>query len=120
MKKLLAGVAAIGMVLSGGVARRALAGTQDFMLVNQTGADINNLYVSETGKASWEEDVLGKAMLQNGASVPVTFQGRDACVWDMMVKDKDGNSLTWSGINLCDVKTVVLHCGNKACWATFQ
>ncbi len=98
----------------------AWAGTQDFVLVNDTGVTINNLFVSETSKDDWEEDVLGEDVLEDGASVSITFSGKKACMWDLMVKDEDGESLYWRKIDLCEVSKVVLHCNKKECWATFE
>ncbi len=110
-------VAVVALVLPVGTAS---AGTQDFTLVNETGAAIHNLYVSETSKDDWEEDVLGEDVLEDGASVHITFTGKKSCTWDLMVKDEDGESLFWRKINLCEVSKVVLHCNKKECWATFE
>lgn len=98
----------------------ASAGTQDFTLVNKTGVTINNLYVSETTKDDWEEDVLGDAVLEEGESVEITFSGKKACTWDLMVKDEEGDAMYWRKIDLCEVSKVVLHCNKKECWATFE
>lgn len=95
----------------------AFAGTQDFVLVNQTGVVVNNLYISESENESWEEDVLGDKVLPNGNRVNVGFKGRTACLWDMMVADADGNQVTWTGIDLCKVSVVVLRCNDSECWA---
>ena len=107
------------LALVGGT-RPAHAGTQDFVLVNQTGVAINNLHISETAKDDWEEDVLGDQVLENGESIEITFAGNDACLWDLMVEDADGDGLYWRKINLCEVARVVLHCDETKCWATFD
>lgn len=98
----------------------ACAGTQDFVLVNQTGTTINNLFISETSKDDWEEDVLGEDVLEDGESVQISFSGKQACSWDLMVKDEDGEGVYWRKINLCEVAKVVLHCDDTKCWATFE
>lgn len=112
-------VLAFGLVAAG-VAIKARAGTQDFTLVNKTGAAIHNLFISESDKDDWEEDVLGEDVLDDGESVAISFSGKKACLWDLMVKDEDGEGLYWRKINLCTVSTVVLHCNRKECWATFE
>ncbi len=96
------------------------AGTQDFTLVNKTGIVINNLYVSESKSDDWEEDVLGEEVLENGESVTITFKGRKACKWDLMVKDAEGEGLYWRDIDLCEVSTVTLKCNKKECFAEHE
>jgi hypothetical protein len=121
MRRTLALVFAVAAVLTlAMLAGTASAGTQDFVLVNQTGSKINNLYISETKKDDWEEDVLGEDVLENGDSVTITFSGHKACTWDLMVKDEDGNGVYWREVDLCKVSTVTLHCNLKECWATYE
>lgn len=95
----------------------ASAGTQDFALVNQTGVEIYSLYISESANNDWEEDVLGDKVLPDGQRMNISFSGRAACLWDMMVTDDEGSSVTWTGINLCETSVVVLRCNEEGCWA---
>ena len=99
------------------LAPATFAGTQDFTLVNQTGVEIHNLYVSETTNEDWEEDVLGDKVLPDGARIDIAFHGRSACQWDMLVADDEGNNVTWTGLNLCETSVVVLRCDEEECWA---
>lgn len=99
------------------LAAPAAAGTQDFRLINRTGVEIYSLFVSESSNPSWEEDVLGDSVLPDGASLLITFSGREACLWDMMVTDDEGGNVTWDGINLCESSVVVLRCSDTECWA---
>ena len=39
-------------------------GKQNFTLVNQTGYDISEVYVSPANSSDWEEDVLGEDILK--------------------------------------------------------
>ena len=98
----------------------ALAGTQDFTLVNQTGVEIYRLYISETTNQDWEEDVLGDQVLPDGSRIDIDFHGRNACLWDMMVTDDEDNSVEWTGINLCESSVVVLRCDDEECWAEWE
>lgn len=95
----------------------AFAGTQDFTLVNRTGIEIYSLYISETHNEEWEEDVLGDNVLPDGGRIDITFAGRRACVWDILVTDSYDDSVTWNGINLCETSVVVLRCDDEECWA---
>ncbi len=96
------------------------AGTQDFLLVNQTGVEIYNLYISETNNENWEEDVLGQDVLSNGGRIDVGFAGRRACFWDMLVTDSEGGNVTWEGLNLCETSLVILRCNEEGCWADYE
>ncbi len=98
----------------------AMAGTQDFRLVNQTGVEIYNLYISEANNENWEEDVLGENVLPSGGSLFIQFSGRSACMWDMQVTDDEGGSVTWQAIDLCESSVVVLMCDDEECWAEFE
>lgn len=98
----------------------AHAGTQDFTLVNDTGVEINNLYISETSNDNWEEDVLGDRVLPDGGRMEIEFHGKTACLWDMMARDEAGDSLTWTGLNLCEASVIVLKCNDEECWAEWE
>ena len=98
----------------------AFAGTQDFTLVNQTGVEIYRLFISETSNDDWEEDVLGRDTLPHGSRMNINFSGRSACLWDIMITDDADNSVTWDGINLCEVSVVVLRCDENECWAEYE
>jgi hypothetical protein len=88
----------------------ARTGKQDFMLHNQTGVEINSLYVSPHDSDDWEEDILGQDTLANGESLKITFDDREKHAhWDLKVTDKDGNSLEWEDLNLVEISEVTLH-----------
>lgn len=98
----------------------AHAGTQDFTLINQTGVDVYSLYISESSSDDWEEDVLGEDMLLDGDRVDISFSGRSACLWDMLVTDDEGGEVAFQGINLCEASVVVLRCDDEECWAELE
>ena len=97
------------------VAGYARGGKQDFVLHNETGVEINELYVSPVTSDDWEEDILGKDTLAAGDSLKITFEDRDKHVhWDLKVTDKEGNSLEWYDLNLVEIDEVTLHWDAKA------
>src|SRR5258708_20046639 len=72
----------------------ARGGPQDFILHNQTGVEIDSLYVSPHSVNDWEEDILGHDTLAIGESLKITFNDRDHQVhWDLKSTDKYGKSL---------------------------
>ena len=93
----------------------ARTGKQDFILHNETGVEINSLYVSPHSTDDWEEDILGKDTLATGESLKITFDDRDKhSHWDLKVTDKEGNSLEWYDLNLAEIEEVTLHWDAKA------
>jgi hypothetical protein len=95
-------------------ATAAVAGDQDFTLLNKTGYEIEKVYVSAVNAKSWEEDILGKDTLEDGSSVNISFKrSESACRWDMMVVYADGDKATWTNLNLCRISKVTLFWDRK-------
>ena len=96
----------------------ARVGKQDFILHNQTGVEIHEVYVSPVSTDDWEEDVLGKDTLPSGESVKITFNDREKHVhWDLKVVDSKGNSIEWHDLNLIEIDEVTLHYKDGKAWA---
>ena len=113
-------VAAILVMVVAGPATTARGGTQDFVLVNRTDVEIHELYISSADTDDWEEDVLGVDTLPPGESVTISFKGHKDCKWDLMVKDEDGTSIEWSGLNLCAISKVTLRLKGKKATADLE
>ena len=104
-----------------GFAINAMANNQNFTLVNETGVTVDELYISKVSTNDWEEDILGVDSLGDGEQVEVEFPvEEDACKWDIMIKDTDGNEFFWRGIDLCEVEKITLHYENGKAWATTE
>lgn len=92
----------------------ALAGNQDFRLVNKTGYQIDEVYVSRVSARNWGKDVMGTDALGADATVRITFDApANACRWDMRVKYEDGDTAEWSNLNLCNIETITLYWDRK-------
>ncbi|GGF79156.1 hypothetical protein GCM10007301_43960 [Azorhizobium oxalatiphilum] len=88
----------------------AQEGKQDFTLVNKTGYDIDKVFVSPTKTDDWEEDVLGKDVLENGDAWTIKFhRSVRTCKWDLkVVYSDDDSSAIWYGIDLCSVSKITI------------
>ena len=75
-----------------------------FVLVNGTGADVGELQIRRAGSQDWRK--LGNAP-SAGARGNVDFKDPD-CAFDLQAAVPGVGPVTWSGVNLCDVKSVVL------------
>ncbi len=101
-------------LLAAFAATPALAGDQDFKLVNKTGYTIDEVYVSRTSSKSWGNDIMGRGTLEADASVNITFNAPDSvCNWDLKVKYDDNDTAEWSNLNLCNISTVTLFWDRK-------
>ena len=87
----------------------ALAGQQDFTLVNESGISIVELYVSPASVNSWEEDVLGVETLPSGSSTKVVFSDdEDRSVWDLRLIDENGDEHIWPGLHLKEINAITV------------
>lgn len=80
-----------------------VAGVNGFQLVNGTDLPLADVAIRRAGSDSWKP--LG-ASPTPGASQAVKFSDRD-CAFDIRA-DAGGKLVSWTGINLCDVNSVIL------------
>lgn len=85
----------------------------DFKLVNNTGVEIESLFVSPNTTNEWEEDVLGVDTLPAGQSVEIKFSREEAAeFWDLRVQDHEGTYLYWTKLDLTEISVVKLYITN--------
>ena len=110
----LIGIANILLVLS----TSTFAADQDFLVVNNTGVEINELYVSPSRVDDWEEDLLNGRPLRHGEDLEITFHRKEnAAKWDLKVVDHQGNSITWDDLNLLEISELTLNFKNGRAWS---
>ena len=115
--KVAAAVATLSLILAS-TAFAFQGGKQDFTLVNKTGIEIHEVYVSPHTTDNWEEDVLGTDTLPSGKSVAIKFSPKEkAKLWDLKVVDGKGNSIEWTSLNLLEISEVTLHYKDGKAWA---
>ena len=97
---------------------------QNFTLVNRTGYELAELYVSPGKSDAWGRDILGKSTIGDGESADVTFSNAaTGCIWDLkVVYTDDGSSAYWRGIDLCRISTITIRYnrGSDTTSATFD
>jgi hypothetical protein len=89
---------------------------QDFRLVNRTGYELKEIYVSPSKSDDWQEDILGKEVLEDGKAANIHFsrQAR-TCNWDLkVVYTDDSSKAVWSDIDLCAVEKITIHYDRKS------
>src|SRR4051812_20519289 len=82
----------------------ALAGDADFTLVNRTGYEIREVYISAAHRNNWGNDRLGDGSLVHTKAKLFKFSDRASCKQDIMVVFEDDSSkVTWEDVDLCEI-----------------
>jgi hypothetical protein len=104
---ILASLAALALSATAGEA--FAQAQQNFRLVNRTGYQINEVYVSPSANDRWGRDILGDGVMPSGTSRNITFpRATRACTFDLRVVYADGERGETREINLCEVSTVTV------------
>jgi hypothetical protein len=84
---------------------------QDFKLVNKTGYEIKEVYVSPSKSSDWEEDILGEGVLEDTGARNIHFhRSVKSCHWDLkVVYTVDSSSAVWNDIDLCSIENITIH-----------
>lgn len=73
-------------------------------IINATGVTMTHFYASNSGENDWQEDILGRDVLANGASVRINIDdGSGACIYDFKARFADGDELERYRINVCQI-----------------
>ena len=98
-------------------ASAAVAGASNFTLVNGTPAGLSDLSIRRAGTQDWKP--LGSAPAA-GARGSINFKDPD-CAFDIRANVQGSGPVTWAGVNLCDVKSVVLkHDPSAGAWVDYD
>lgn len=107
----------LGMMFTG----FAFAGDQDFTLVNRTGAEIAELYISPASTDEWGEDVLSVDTLAAGDKCHIRFsRDETAAFWDLMIVDYDGISIEWPSVKLTAISKITITIENGEPVASYE
>jgi hypothetical protein len=95
----------------------AFAGASNFTLVNGTKAPLAKLSIRRVGTQDWKP--LGDAPAA-GARGPIKFTDQD-CAFDIRAEVSGKGPVTWTDVNLCDVKSVTLNRDESAgAWVDYD
>ncbi|MEO7602944.1 MAG: hypothetical protein ABIS39_06755 [Sphingomicrobium sp.] len=98
------GSLALVALIAANAATPAFAQASAFVLVNGTGADVGEVQIRRSGTQDWRKLATAPSA---GARGPVDFKDPD-CAFDLQATVPGIGPVTWAGVNLCDVKSVVL------------
>jgi hypothetical protein len=94
----------------------AVAQAAQFTLINGTGGALGELSIRRAGTQDWKALAGAPAA---GAKAPISFKDPD-CAFDIRAS-VGGSPVTWTGVNLCDVKSVTLnHDSDAGAWVDYD
>lgn len=74
-----------------------------FTLINGTDYTIMEFYASPPSTDSWEEDILGRDVLEPGEAVDITIDDwREDCLYDFLAVFDDDTELVHERVSVCD------------------
>ena len=91
-------------MLTQSIAAPAWAGVSGFALINGIGQDISTMAIRRVGSGQWKPLAAAPAA---GKSASAAFSDPD-CAFDLRATLVGGATVTWTGVNLCDVKLLTL------------
>ncbi|QEI06620.1 hypothetical protein FXN63_12845 [Pigmentiphaga aceris] len=110
IKRTLLAVATVAALTSSA----AFAGDADFTLLNRTGYDIREVYLSASNRNSWGVDRMGDVVLEKNKSRLFKFRDSAACKQDLkVVFDDDASEVVWKGFDLCEINKITLKYNRK-------
>lgn len=108
------------LIMAIAVSGTALAGSQDFSLVNGTGKAITQIYISPASTSEWiYQDELGPtAVLYPGQDLFIWFSPKDGVrYWDLKVVYETGTEDYWYNLDLFSIYSITIRPG---CTATIE
>lgn len=92
-------------------------GASGFSVVNATGLNMTGLTIRRYGTEGWRS--LGTAPSPGGRGT-INFKDPD-CAFDIQATLQGVGPVVWSGVNLCEVKTVILNRNaSGAIWVDYE
>ena len=105
-------ILAVAATLSAGT---SIAGDADFVMVNRTGYQIREIYISAANKNDWGKDRMGEnGTLDNNRQRTFRFGNRAACKQDIKaVFDEGDTEVVWEDLDLCEINKLTLKYDRK-------
>jgi hypothetical protein len=88
----------------------SFAGDADFTMVNRTGYDIREIYISPASKSQWGKDRMGEnGTLDNNKQRLFKFRDTASCKQDIKaVFDEGDTEVIWEDLDLCEINKLTL------------
>ncbi len=97
---------ALVVSLAFAIATPAAALDRRVKIVNNTNVTIVKFYGSNKGAKTWEEDILGRDVINPGTAMMINFDdGSGYCKFDFKAVFADGDVLVKKNVNICKIGT---------------
>jgi hypothetical protein len=97
-------IAALALPALTFAAPKASADKADFWIVNDSSTVMTELYLSSSGRSTWDNDVLGTEVLEIGDRRQITFGdiSSEQCLYDIRAVFSGGQVAEQFQVNVCD------------------
>lgn len=111
MRKKLLFLFAITAIISIISVKNSSAQALTYEVVNNTGVTLVDVFVTPAETNHWGDDILPNSVFENGATITVTIPADygETCMFDMMITDSAGGSITFTGIDACKLVTLQIN-----------
>jgi hypothetical protein len=99
-----ASIAALSLLAFALPASGALALDRHVRVTNDTSYTIREFYASNVGSNNWEEDILGREMLEPGQTININIDDASGyCKYDFRAVFEDGGEAIKQRVNVCEI-----------------
>ncbi|MDB5561848.1 MAG: hypothetical protein JWN11_1266 [Hyphomicrobiales bacterium] len=104
MRLKIVAAAALAVVALFGATAAASAMDRHVNVTNGTKVKITEFYASSAGTKTWEEDILGKGVIEPGQAWNINVDdGTGYCKYDFKAVFADGDEAEKDGVNVCEL-----------------
>lgn len=88
--------------------------SQDLDIINGTGVEIHQVYISLSDDDNWGEEMLGDSIFAVGDSLHFStdFLGDEDSLWDIKIIDEDGDEVIFEGVDFSSSTELNLNWGS--------
>lgn len=86
----------------------ALGGGLDFIVENQTGTDLHQLYIAPYPAETWGKNIFDGKILRDGQERRIVLDDGESTYWDMMIPDIEASPIVWRKFNLKAISRITL------------
>lgn len=73
-------------------------------IVNSTGLELHEMYLTGAQIEDWGDDVLGGLTMAEATYVELVLNvDEENVIWDVQVVDSEGTTITWEGIDISEM-----------------
>ena len=104
----------LGLVFfAGSLFSAASVNAQDlyFFVKNETGFDLNNVYIKPVESGTWSKDLLPTTLLKEGTEIKITIPASygESCNFDLQITDLEGTAVNFKNFDACKLYRMYIY-----------